>query len=261
MRLTLIKCLFILPLFFLGIPVKSNEQPIEITVVSDEWQGFVTKEGQGYYLDILRKTFPSPNYRLKLSILPYSRALYQVQRNQADIVLGIWANEHPISQLSHYPVENDILDAIMRADHNQITGPESFNELRVLSRIGYQVDQLLNQPENYVEHVEIEKMIKMVTSNRADALIDYKSAIMPVLQNLNKRDELHNPLTLIENALTEYVFFGFCALPKCLHLKQKFDKAYLHFYQTGDIEKALLANQQELSALPPLIPASEVLEQ
>lgn len=246
-------------LLILATPAKA--ETINISIVSDEWLGFVTKEGKGYYLDILNKAFPAPLYNIQLTILPYSRALHQVQKDDADIVLGIWANEHPTSQLSHYPVEIDILDAAMRIDHPEITGPKSFNQLRILSRIGYQVDQLLDQPEQYTEHVEVKKMLRMVSSNRADALIDFKSAMQPAMDSLIQSNELEAPLVLVENALTEYVFFGFCSLEKCQQLKATFDQTYLKLYLQGAIERYLLANQQKKEALAPLIPAIRVLQQ
>lgn len=261
MLLTSFRCILLPFLLLLILAIPAKAETINISIVSDEWLGFVTKEGKGYYLDVLNRAFPAPDYTIQLTILPYSRALHQVQKDEADIVLGIWANEHPIAQLSHYPVEMDILDAAMRIDHPTITGPKSFNQLRVLSRVGYQVDQLLDQPEQYNEHIDLKKMLKMVASNRADALIDFKSAMQPALDKLIQHNGLENPLTLVENALTEYVFFGFCSLPKCKKLKATFDQAYLKLYLQGAIVDFLLANQQKKEALAPLISATRVLQQ
>lgn len=261
MLLTSLRCLLLPIVLSFLLASQAKAETINISIVSDEWLGFVTKEGEGFYLDILNQAFPAPNYKIQLTILPYSRALHQVQKDDADIVLGIWASEHPTDQLSHYPVEIDILDAAMRVDHPAITGPKSFNQMRILSRVGYQVDQLLDQPEEYIEHVDLKKMLKMVASNRADALIDFKSAMQPALDKLIQHNELATPLTLIENALTEYVFFGFCNLPRCQKLKTTFDQAYLKLYLQGAIEEYLLANQQKKEALAPLIPAIHVLQQ
>jgi len=261
MLLTSFRCLLLPIVLSFLLASQTKAETINISIVSDEWLGFVTKDGKGYYLDILNKAFPAPDYTIQLSILPYSRALHQVQRDEADIVLGIWANEHPTTQLSHYPVEIDLLDAAMRIDHPKINGPKSFNQLRILSRVGYEVDQLLDQPGLYTEHIDLEKMLKMVASNRADALIDFKSAMQPALDNLIQQNELASPLTLVENALTEYVFFGFCSLPKCKKLKATFDQAYLKLYLQGAIEEYLFANQQKKEALAPLIPATRVLQQ
>ena len=67
----------------LGFQPAQAAQPI--IVVSDTWENFVSEDGSGYYLDLLRMAFPSPQYELKLSILPYSRTLYTIKQQKADI--------------------------------------------------------------------------------------------------------------------------------------------------------------------------------
>lgn len=238
----------------------SSEESTEILIVSDEWQGFVNQQGEGYYLDILEQIFPKPQYTINLVIFPYARALKQVQYNKADIVLGIWANEHPSSQLSQYPVEIDLLDAAMPIEH---FNPEAkintkfFNQLRVLAKVGYQVDELLDQPQNYSEYVNIDRMLKMLASDRADALIDYRASLEPAITHLG----LEEQLTVIDNVLTEYVYFGFCSTKHCRSLRQRFDREYLKLYQQGAIKQHIINNHQSLDIFPPLIPVDEVLNQ
>jgi polar amino acid transport system substrate-binding protein len=227
------------------------EQQIQINIVSDEWQGFVTQEGTGYYLDLLRLVFPSPRYKLNITIYPYSRAIHKVQSNSADIVLGIWANEHPTNLLSTYPVETDILDALMRSTHPAITGPESFDQLRVLAQTGYGLDELLHTPFSYEERVELSNMIKMVKSNRADVLIGYHFEIEAVVQELG----LQRQLVIIKHVLTEHAYFGFCSTEKCIKLKGLFDESFLDLHQRGIIKKLLMDNDQSPSAEPKLRPS------
>jgi hypothetical protein len=238
----------------------ASETKTEILVVSDNWHGFVDQQGQGFYMDILHRIFPANKFHIELKILPYARALNQVQKDKADLVLGIWANEHPSRQLSQYPVEVDIMDAALPVASNQPTIPVKvhfFNQLRVLSRVGFQVDELLDNPMDYTEHVALEKMVRMLASNRADVLIDYETAMAPIIKELGLEDEL----IIINNVLTEFVYFGFCSTSKCLALKKYFDQEYLSLHQQGEIKQALKDNDLSPDHHPPLIPLEQVLEQ
>ena len=219
-----------------------------IIVVSDTWENFVSEDGSGYYLDLLRMAFPSPKYELKLSILPYSRTLYTIKQQKADIVLGIWANEYNHSLLSKYPVEVDLYDAALRKEQPHISGIESFDKLRVIARVGYDLDGLLNDPMSYEEYTDIGSMVKMVQYNRADVLLDY-AAELELAINLQ---ELKGELIIQTNVLAEYAYFGFCSKPSCVELKQKFDQSFIKLHQEGLVEELLIENQQSTAALPPL---------
>ena len=231
---------------FLGFQPAQAGEPI--IVVSDTWENFVSKDGTGYYLDLLRLAYPSPQYELELSILPYSRALHLIKNKQADIVLGIWANEYDHTLLSKYPVEVDLYDAVSRKGQVQITSVESFDDLRVIARVGYGIDSLLNSPKSYEEHTNIGIMLKMIQHERADILLDY-TAELELAMNLQ---ELNGVLVLQRNVLAEYAYFGFCSKPSCLTLKQKFDLSFIKLHQEGLVEDLLIENQQSTGALPPL---------
>jgi hypothetical protein len=225
-----------------------------INVASDSWQDFVNSDGTGYYLDLLHKVFPAPEYKINLSIVPYSRSIYMVNSGKSDIVLGIWANEHPHSQLSKYPVEVDLYDALMRFDHRKITGPKSFNELRVLARVGYGIDELLDSPRSYDEKVDMASMIKMIHTSRADVLFDFRAELKANLI----ATQLESELVIIENALSEYAFIGFCSSPRCAILKRRFDQEFLQLHYSGTIKKLLFDNHQPGSATPELISIDEL---
>ena len=219
-----------------------------IIVVSDTWENFVSEDGSGYYLDLLRMAFPSPQYELKLSILPYSRALHSIKSNQADIVLGIWANEYPHALLTKFPIEVDLYDAAFRKEQAPLNSITSFDGLRIIARVGYGIDHLLNNPKSYEEYTDIGVMLKMIQHGRADILLDY-TAELELAMNLQ---EINDELTTQENVLAEYAYFGFCSKPSCIELKQKFDQSFIKSHQEGLVEELLIENQQSTAALPPL---------
>ncbi|MBL4798938.1 MAG: hypothetical protein JKY50_16090 [Oleispira sp.] len=235
-------------LFFTTVNIPSLNASERIEIVSDSWINFVNTDGSGYYLDLLKLTFPSPEYELNITIVPYSRALHTIKAGKADIVLGIWANEYTPSLLSQYPVEADILDALMRKNHPKITNISSFNRFRVIAKVGYGIDELLDSPVSYDEHISLETMIKMILYERADVLFDYYAEMNTMVNLLDIKSQL-----IIERAvLTQYAYFGFCSSARCSVLKQHFDERFLQLHKRGTIKNLLLNNKQPLEALPPL---------
>lgn len=229
----------------LNVPTLNASERIEL--VSDSWIDFVSADGSGYYLDLLREVFPSPEYELSLSIQPYSRALNTMKNGHADIILGVWANEHPSTLLSRAPVEVDLYDALMRKEFSDITDIQSINQFRVITRVGNGIDEIIDHPISYGEHMDLEAMINMITHGHADVLFDFHENMEPIL----KRKQLHNFVIIKRSALAHHAYFGFCSNTRCLSLKQKFDQRYLELHQQGMVKKLLLKNKQPLKSIPP----------
>lgn len=230
----------------LNIPTLIASEPIEL--VSDSWVNFVSADGSGYYLDLLREVFPSPEFELNLTIQPYSRAINTMTKGKADIILGVWKNEHPSNLLSQAPVEVDLYDALMRKSFSNITDIASINQYRVVTRVGYGIDEIIDRPVSYGEHIDLEAMINMVIHGHADVLFDYHEDMEPIL----KRKQLSDSIIIQRNTLTHFAYFGFCPSAKCLRLKKQFDQRYLELYKQGVIKALLLKNKQTLKSVPPL---------
>lgn len=231
----------------LYVPILNASERIE--VVSDSWINFVTADGSGYYMDLLREAFPSPEFELNVSIQPYSRTLHTMKIGKADIILGIWANEHPSHLLSRAPVEVDLYDALMRKEFSDLTNIQSINQFRVVTRVGHGIDEIIDNPVSYGEHLELETMINMIAHGHADVLFGFHENIEPLLVQNNLTDT-----TVIKrNALAQYAYFGFCAQPRCLTFKQIFDQRYFEMYQQGMVKELLIRNKQPLKSIPPYI--------
>jgi len=238
----------------LFLTAQANEKQV-INIVSEEWPGFVNASGNGYYMELLRETFPAEHYQLNLQITPYSRALKMTQGNEAHIVLGIWANEHPNELISRYPVEIDLIDAVVRNKETLMQGSGGFNGLRVMSRMGYGFDDLLDSPASYEERVEMDAMLNMVSNGRTDAVLGYKEKILPEL----KKAGLGN-LKIVEDALSEFVVFGFCSTSECDDMRTHFNTEYERLHRNGFVAKSIVNNSQRPGATPPLTPMDELAQ-
>ena len=61
------KYLLIMSLFVF---VPALVQAEDVSVVTDEWQGYTEKDGTGLYLDIINAAFPSPEYNVIIKHVP-----------------------------------------------------------------------------------------------------------------------------------------------------------------------------------------------
>ena len=247
--------ILILTLLITALPSRADGLK-NVIIVSDSWPNFVNAEEEGYYMHVLREVYPDNQYRLILQIMPYSRALKMTQSNQAHIVLGIWANEHPPQQTSKYPVEIDLIDAVVRKKQMLVQGPMGMNGLRVMSRVGYAFDELLDKPASYVEHADMTAMLNMLLNGRTDVILGFKTKILEDFNNLNTPAELK----FVEDVLSEFVVFGFCSSTQCDQLRTRFDTRYEQLHRDGFIKRTMKANTQRTAATPPLTPINELIE-
>ena len=218
-----------------------------VLVVTDEWATFSNKDGSGYYLDIIRTVYPSPQFDVKIEFLPYARSYMMVMEGKADIVLGIYAGDVPDAQRSTEPIEIDSVDALVKVDVAQNwNGLESLSKKRVMARTDYGFAQDLPQDAQYAEYHSLESMIKMLVAGKIDAVLDYEADIEPLRQETGLTDEF----AYVRGVITKYVYIGFSKLRP--ELKQRFDQECKKLYQSGKLKELILKNLGSDARLPKL---------
>lgn len=68
-------------------PGHADEQVIQ--VACENWPGYCSQEG-GVYLDILNAIYAPQGFTLSVSLLPFKRALYQLEHASIDLIPGIY---------------------------------------------------------------------------------------------------------------------------------------------------------------------------
>lgn len=218
-----------------------------VLVVTDEWATFSNKDGSGYYFDIIRAVYPSPQFDVKIEFLPYARSLMLVMEGKADIVLGIYDGDVPEAQRSADPIEIDSVDALTTPDIAQHwNGLESFSKKRVMARTDYGFDEMLPADAIYSEYHSLPSIIKMLVARKIDAVLDYEADIEPLRQETG----LTNEFVYVRGVITKYVYIGFSkSRPE---LQQRFDQEYKKLYQSGKIREFILKNLGSDARLPKL---------
>ena len=224
----------------LGLLFASNVMAEPLKVVTDEWEGYTSKEGKGYYMDLLKAIYNDPADSLNISVLPYARSLAMVKNGTADMVLGVYFGEIPDKHMAAYVVEQDLVDVVVPAATAKAwKGMESLEGKAVLAKIGYAFDAITDVKMKYTEKTSLANMLKMMSVGRADAVLDYKADLEPLMKGAGLAKDKY---TIIESVLSSPIYFGFADSPKGIAAKARFEKRFKELYESGDIKKMMQSN-------------------
>mgnify|MGYP003384344283 CR=1 FL=1 len=224
----------------LGLLFASNVLAAPLKVVTDEWEGYTSKEGKGYYMDLLRAIYNDPADSLNVSVLPYARSLAMVKNGTADMVLGVYFGEIPDKHMAAYVVEQDLVDVVVStATAKAWKGMASLEGKSVLAKIGYAFDAITDVKMKYTEKTSLANMLKMMSAGRADAVLDYRADLEPLMEGAGLAKDKY---TIIESVLSSPIYFGFADSPKGNAAKARFEKRFKELYESGDIKKMMQSN-------------------
>lgn len=220
-------------------------QAREIHIATDTWEGYSNKDGTGYYLEILKEIYPPPNYTLKISYVPFKRALYMVEGGKADITVGVNRGDIDDDFIAEPIVENDKVDIIV---HKQLAqkwqGLDSLKDKKIVAKIGYGFDKNIKVPIDYTEITTLLSMMRMLSIGRIDAVLDYNGDI----KKLWRESGLDENYTIIKAVLTNQAYFAFARGQQ--DLKKHFEKTFQTLVQSGKILELGKKNGLEENQLP-----------
>lgn len=224
----------------LGLLMMNSLKAEQIVVVTDEWEGYTSKDGEGYYIDILRQIYNQPEDDLKVVIVPYARSIGMVMSGKADIVLGIYRGEMADKHLALYVVEQDLVDIVVSKETAQVwDGMKTLEGQVVLAKIGYAFDDITDVKMKYAEKSSLEGMVKMLSVGRAVGVLDYQADLLPLVkkEGLDKRG-----YTIIQSVLSSPIYFGFADNSKAEVLKTRFENGFKDLYSSGEIKRLMDKN-------------------
>lgn len=121
----------------ISFPLKSDDSTTSIIWVTEVWNGFTERNGNGLYHEIVDAVFNKVNVEVTKQYVPFKRALYLVENKQADMTGGIELSESLL--LSDTPILSTKLSILYRkgdiswANKNELksyvgTWPEHYEE-------------------------------------------------------------------------------------------------------------------------------------
>ncbi|MCG8614427.1 MAG: transporter substrate-binding domain-containing protein [Pseudomonadales bacterium] len=234
-------------ILLLVLPFTATMAIEKITVVSDEWHNYAEQDGTGYYFDLLRAIYPETQYHLEFSIVPYSRSLYLVEYNKANIVLGIYQGELADARLSQYVIERDLVDALVTPElANKWQGPESLTGEVVIAKLGYGFDKVTEIKMVYVEQPKVINMVKMLKARRVSAILDYEEDLKAYIDE----GGLGSAFKIKKSVLAVNTYFGFSGDAQGKSLQSRFNSEFKRLWDSGKIQALLLENTGSLAGLP-----------
>lgn len=154
----------------------------EIAFVGDEWppfNGVPGSDSEGYLLDIVREIFEPHGHEIVYVVLPWGRAIREVEAGSFDALLGPFPTEAPSLIFPEEEVGYTKLSFFTRADSNwTFTGRDSLKDIRlgVIQDYGYRPWLLAfrkEYPENFIVvsgEDAIFRNLELLIRGRVDAI-------------------------------------------------------------------------------------------
>ncbi len=202
----------------------------DITVVVDTWESYSNTDDTGYYLDILQAVFPTPDYTLSISHVPYKRALLMVIQGKADLTVGVAPGDMPGKFIvDQYLEVEKVAVVVKRETAARWQGLQSLKNKVVVAKIGYEFSGNFTVPIYYSEKSSLLSMLKMLAAGRVDAVLDYAEDIKKEWA----RAGLNDNFTILESVISNKVYPAFNTERQDLRIH--FEKTFQMLVKAGTI--------------------------
>lgn len=205
-------------------------------IATQEWADYANKDGSGYYFALLERVFPG--YQHSVTFMPYARSLAMLEQQQVDLVFGASEGDFDNARCGSFLVEVDRSDMLTsQALAATYHSPQDLNGKFVVSRIGYDWQELLPAGTRYKEFASLEQMIKLLKVGRVDAVLEYRDEIE---QALLKLGDDYQHLVMVTNVVEYGSTFCFAANKRGEYLQQQFDRVMSQMIQSGELRALML---------------------
>ncbi len=213
------------------------QAPRTLIVASAPWEEFTNSDHSGYYFDVLRSVFHEPEYSLDMRLVSYPGSLKMLADGAADIILGIYGNDVGNAHVSALPIEIEDLVVVLTPERaRNWQGRSSLEGLTIGALEGYAFEGRLPSSANYSEYKTQMNMLHMLKAGRLDAVLEYKSDILPVIERYG------SPFVLKEGLPQEKIHFAFREGPLGRALKETFDRRYQKLVNSGGLWELISAS-------------------
>jgi ABC-type amino acid transport substrate-binding protein len=221
------RILFCLALF---VSINSNAAQESVVWGTDEWEGFTNKNGTGFYHELMSQLFPSPQYQIQISYLPWKRSLMYLERKSIDMTGAMPASNK--FYMSSSPILSETIYAVYLADNTSICC--NFEDKLGSHRSGYDVDlfyRALPRKTKAVTVKDAQDGIKFVLNGKVDYFVDVGSVVASIIAQYPEG-------TLKQKEIGSFpLYWAFTKNQKGKYLKTQFDGRLEEMRQTGELLK------------------------
>ena len=205
-----------------------------IVVVTEEWEGYTNKNGDGVYWGVIDAVFKELDISYKRSLVPWARAEKEIRSGTADVILGAYYSEGQgiVFPKWHLSVEEDLMAVTQKENANSWLF--KLNQKPVVWIRGYGFETHFKNDILFQEVNNTKQGIKMVFVNRGLAHIDYLSAITPALRDMKNGTDR---LSIVKFSNGSKIYIGFSQAGKAIKHVSAFDEVMNQFVTDGTIER------------------------
>ncbi len=226
---------------------KSVEPPLPLpsinskvlTLVSDPWPGYVETSG-GYLVTLARKIFEPLGFKLQVRLLPFARALNEVQLGEADMAPALYWNTARQITYAQAPTAVDatgVLYNTQNFDSALTSNLLQLNHKKVVWVRDFDFSPILKQRYHLelqgVETNSRENGLLMLKNGRVDAMIDNYQLLATLAPQFN----LKTPQYRLMIAFQKGLYFGFTDNARGHKLKTFFDEGIANMVRTGELQR------------------------
>ncbi len=213
-----------------------------LTATQDPWPPFVTKEGTGIIADIVRSALKTQGYDLKITTMPWARALHSVKGGSVDILLGTWFTEKRTKELLYSaPYLQNRLTFVKRVDDTfEYNGLESLEGKRIGVIRGYSYSEDFAQANHFIRNANttFSANLKMLLAKRLDMVVEDQVVAAYTI----KTEKIpNNRIAYCKNQLSIenlHITTG-KVNPNSQHYIEVFNKGLKHIQENGTYKKIL----------------------
>lgn len=234
----LLGCLLVNSVILTAAQAREATPAAEIRVASEVWQDHSNADGSGLAWDLLRAVFEPVGVKLKITSVPYTRALGLAQRGKVDAALGLYLHEVEGVIYPRRPYADDAVVALGLASRAAPT-LQNLANYRLIWMRGYAYQSQMPNLKNYQEVQRRDGIAQMLKQGRADFYIDDDDEVKILLAATEHPQEFQ--MTALQYLP---LYLGFAQTERGRGLQQLYEQRMEQLVRSGALRPIFARYQQ-----------------
>lgn len=217
----------------LGASPKAGEID-HIAVHSEAWQDYAEADGTGFAWDVIRAVYQPVGIDVRVTAVPYSRAVQDVLAGRADAWIGSYENEESGAVYPDWHYDADRVQALFRkAERDSWSGQSSLADARVGWVRGYAYDAYLDVSVRGVLLKDRRRALVLLKRGQIDYWLDaaYEQAHL-----LETAPDSVDPANYVRRRVFDQrLYLGFADTPRGRELAAIWDRRFPKLLDRGRI--------------------------
>lgn len=212
--------------------VQADQAPVpgKITLASEEWNDYTSKDGSGLAWDVLRQVFEPAGITLQTRSEPYTRSVGLAQRGEVDGWVGSYRDEASGVLYPYWHFDSDHIYALGLAT-TPTPSLATLGNYRLAWVRGYKYEEYLPNLHHFNQIERRDGILPMLQHARADFYIDSLTEARYVL------GQAHDPSQFRLTPIAELpLYIGFADTERGRALMAVYDQRMTALVKSGELK-------------------------